>query len=117
MFVTFSPEELEALRRFDAEIDAAPMEYEDFLISDFVEALLFPDREPEQVKRRGCKRREYEQHRERYLAYNREYRATHQEAEKARKRAWYQANRERVLAQQQDYRRRRSNGPRSKGRG
>ena len=60
MFLTFTPEELEELRRFDAEIDVAPMEYEDYLISDFVEALLFPERERERAKRRERERRAYE---------------------------------------------------------
>lgn len=97
MFVIFTPAELEELRRFDAEVDAAPMEYENFLISEFIDSLLFPERE------RKCQ--SYERCRERYLQYQSKYRATHQEEERARKRAWYQANRDRVAAQQKAYHR------------
>lgn len=104
MFLTFTPEELEELRRFDAEVDAAPMEHEDFLISDFVEALLFPERERARAKQRAESRRRYEHRKEKARAYDREYQAAHREEVAARKRAWYQANRERVLAQQKAYR-------------
>lgn len=93
MFLTFTPEELEELRRFDAEIDAAPMEYEDYLISNFVEALLFPERERERAKRRERERRTYERDAEKRRQYQREYRAAHKEEAAARKRAYYEANR------------------------
>ena len=108
MFLTFTPEELEELRRFDAEIDAAPMEYEDYLISDFVEALLFPDRERRRAQRREHDRRTYEREAEKRRQYQREYRAAHKEGEAAKRHAYYEANRERILAQQREYRRRKA---------
>lgn len=108
MLLTFTSEELEELRRFDAEIDAAPMEYEDYLLSDFVEALLFPEREQERAKRREYSRQTYERDAEKRRQYQREYRAAHKEEAAARKRAYYEANRGRVLAQQREYRRRKA---------
>ncbi len=108
--MTFTPEELEELRRYDALIDAAPMTYKDYLLSDFVEALLFPEREYERKKQREAARRRYERRKEAVSAYGKEYRAAHKEQEAARKRAWYQANRERILAQQRDYRRSKAGG-------
>ena len=102
--MTFTPAELEELRRFDAEVDAAPMEYEDFLISELIDDLLFP----EQRRKRERSHQSYERCRERCLQYGKEYRATHQEEERARKQAWYQANRERVAAQQKAYHRRKA---------
>lgn len=102
--MTFTPEEREELRRYDAMIDAAPMTYEDYQLSDFVEALLFPERERARAKQRTAARRRYERRKEKARAYDREYQAAHREEVAARKRAWYQANRERVLAQQRAYR-------------
>lgn len=104
MFLTFTLAELEELRRIDAETDAAPMTYEDFMISELVDDLLFSEKKQE--RERG--HQSYERYREWYLAYGRAYRATHQEQEKARKKAWYQANRERVAAQQKAYRQRKA---------
>ena len=43
--MAFTEKELEELRRFDALIDAAPMTYQDYIISDFVEGILFPEQE------------------------------------------------------------------------
>ena len=108
VFLTFTPEELEELRRFDAEVDAAPMTYEDYQISDFVEQLLFPERLFERARWREYKRRTYERDGEKRRQYQREYRAAHKEEAAARKRVYYEANRERVLAQQRDYRRRKA---------
>lgn len=70
MFVTFTQEELEDLRRYDAEIDTSPMSYKDFLISQFVDDLLFPDRKRERER----SHQDYERYREWYAAYGREYR-------------------------------------------
>lgn len=100
MFVTFTSEELEELRRFDAEIDAAPMTFEDYQISDFVEDLLFPGQKRS--------RQSYDRYREWYIAYGREYRTAHQEEERRRKQRWYQENKERVRAQQRAYRQRKA---------
>jgi len=58
------------------------MTHRDYLLSDFVEALLFPEREREREKQR----------------------------EAARKRAWYQENRERVLAKQCEERKQKISG-------
>lgn len=102
--MTFTSEELEELRRYDTMIDAAPMTYEDYQLSDFVEALLFPERERARAKQRAESRRRYERRKEKARAYDREYQAAHREEVAARKRAWYQANRGRVLAQQKAYR-------------
>ena len=108
MFLTFTPEELEELRRFNAEIDAAPMTYEDYQISAFVEALLFPDRERRRAQRREHDRRTYEREAEKRRQYQREYRAVHKEDEAAKRHSYYEANRERILAQQREYRRRKA---------
>ncbi len=110
MRTTFTPEELEELRRFDSLIDAAPMTHRDYLLSDFVEALLFPEREREREKKREAAHRRYERRKEAVSAYGREYRASHKQQEAARKRAWYQENRERILAQQREYRRSKAGG-------
>lgn len=108
MEALFSPEELEELRRVDAEIDAAPLDYEDWKAVELVEALLFPERERERAKRREYSRRTYERNAEKIKQYSREYYQVHWEEIRAHKRAWYQANRERILAQQREYRRRKS---------
>lgn len=100
----FTPEELEELRRFDAEIDAAPLNFEDWKTIELVEALLSPDCDRERAKRREYNRRYYEHAKEKRRQYSRKYRAAHRESEAERKKAWYQANRGRVLAQQKAYR-------------
>lgn len=102
----FTPEELEELRRVDAEIDAAPFDYADWKAVELAEALLFPERE--RVKQREYSRRFYARNAEKVKQYSREYYQAHREEIRARKRAWYQAGRERILAQQKEYRRRKS---------
>lgn len=99
---TFTPEELDELRRFDAEVDAAPMTYEDWKTLDLVEDLLFPER----ARQREASRRKYERSRERALSYSKEYSEAHKAEIAARKKAWYIANRERVAAQQKAYQQR-----------
>lgn len=98
--MAFTEKELEELRRFDALIDAAPMTYQDYIISDFVEGILFP----EQEKRRETARCRYRRRKDQAKAYAQAYQAAHREEVAARKKAWYQANRERILASQKERR-------------
>lgn len=106
----FTPEELEELKAFDAEVDAMELTYEDYLFEDFVDSLLFPEKAAESVKRKT-------RYRERIAAkkkdgtyeavarkYKEEYAKKDKAAERERKREWYRRNKERVALQQRDYR-------------
>ena len=106
----FSPEELEELRKFDSEIDAAEMTEEDYKISDFVDELLFPERAKKNARSRSAyaerKRAQiesgtYETVRQ---GYKKAYAAKDKDKERERKRRWYQENKGRVHAQQRAYR-------------
>lgn len=48
--MAFTEKELEELRRFDALIDASPMTYRDYIISDFIEDILFPELEKQRAE-------------------------------------------------------------------
>lgn len=101
---SFTPEELEELKRIDAELDAAPLTLEDYEAQEFVDDLLFPEKAKERAKNTESKRRYYERNKEKILAYHNARREADPEKEAARKRAWYQANKDRVIAQQREYR-------------
>ena len=60
---SFTAEELEELRRFDAEVDAAEMAEEDYGVTGLVDDLLFPQK----AKERERKRAYYLANRERIL--------------------------------------------------
>lgn len=92
----FTPEELEALRRYDALVDESPMTCEDWKALALVEDLLFPER----VAVRKVNHARYLRRKEAMAARGKAYREANREREAARKRAYYQANREQVLATQ-----------------
>ena len=48
--MAFTEKELEELRRFNALIDASPMTYRDYIISDFIEDILFPELEKQRAE-------------------------------------------------------------------
>ena len=98
--MAFTEKELKELRRFDALIDASPMTYRDYIISDFIEDILFPELE----KQRAEAYRRYQRRKNQAKAYAEAYQAAHREEVVARKKAWYQANRERILARQKERR-------------
>ena len=107
----FTPEELEELRRFDAEIDAAEITDEDYRISDLIDSLL---EEPERKRTNERKRAAYNQKKQEIVDeggeealkafFKSEYAKTDKEVERERKRKWYQENKDRIRAQQKAYR-------------
>lgn len=97
---SFTAEELEELRRFDAEVDAAEMAEEDYGVTGLVDDLLFPQK----AKERERKRAYYLANRERILEKDRARREAQPEKEAARKARWYQENKARIAAHQREYR-------------
>lgn len=104
----FTAEELEELRKFDAEVDEADLTYEDYLLEDLVEDILFPEKAEERERRHEYRKakREKVPVAERKRREKEAYAKRDKEAEKARKREWYRKNKERILLQQKDYRER-----------
>lgn len=102
----FTPEELEELRRFDEEVDASDLTYEDYLLEDLVEDLLFPHRVV--VRKKNVERHKREtaskSPEELKQKYKAEYAKKDKEAERRRKQEWYRKNKERIALQQRDYR-------------
>ena len=96
----FSAEELAELARIDAEIDAAPLTDADYRASEFVDTLLFPEREKARARNRAYAAR----NREKEAARVAEWTAAHKAEVAARKKAWYAANKARIAAQQKAYR-------------
>ena len=102
----FTAEELEELRRFDEEVDKAGLTYEDYLIEDMVEELLFPEKVKEHRKmvekyRRQVANKDPEELKAKRKA---DYAKKDKEAERKRKQEWYKKNRERIRLQQAEYR-------------
>ena len=93
---TYTPEELEELRRFDALVDESPMTCEDWKALALVEDLLFPER----VAARKANYARYLRRKEAMAVHGKAYREANREREAARKRAYYLENREQVLATQ-----------------
>lgn len=93
---TFTPEELEELRRYDALVDESPMTCEDWKALTLVEDLLFPER----VAVRKANHARYLRRKEAMAAHGKTYREANREREAARKMAYYLANREQILATQ-----------------
>lgn len=100
----FTPEELEELRAFDAMVDDEPMTLAEYEALDFIEGLLFPEKEPDREKDRARRRAYYESHREECLEACRVYHEKHKDEISARKARWYQENKDRILAKQREYR-------------
>lgn len=104
----FTAQELEELKRFDAEVDESELTYEDFLLEDLVEDLLFPEKVVERKK--GIEKRERAKEAQKKAGvdlskkYKEDYAKLDKEAERKRKREWYRRNKERVALQQRDYR-------------
>ena len=101
----FTPEELEELKRIDAELDAMPVTPAEYAALDFIEELLFPEKAAARKEKDRARRRTYyEEHREECLEVGRAYYREHKDEIAARKARWYQANKGRVNAQQREYR-------------
>ena len=81
----FTREELEELRRFDAEVDEAPLTLQDYRQSAELDREVLLDRKDNAHRRVAAQKKAYyEANRERVAA---------------QQKAWYEANRERVAAQ------------------
>lgn len=101
----FTPEELEELKRIDAELDAMPVTPAEYAALEFIEELLFPEKATARKEKDRARRRSYyEEHREECLEVGRAYYQEHKEEIAARKARWYQANKGRVNSQQREYR-------------
>lgn len=101
----FTAEELEELKRIDAELDSQPITMAEYEAMDLIEELLFPEKFTEKKERvRARRRAHYEEHREEHLEACRAYYAAHKEEIAARKARWYQENKERLRIQQREYR-------------
>ena len=95
----WTPEELEAMRQADAEIEA------DFVLSHD-EVVAARERDRAALGRHGpsAKRRAYyETHKEQIVAYKRAYYETHKEQIAASQRAYYEANKEQIAAYKRAY--------------
>ncbi len=101
----FTPEELEELRRFDEMVDREKLSYEDYVLEDLVDDILFPHEAAKRAKRAAARkaRREKKTREELHREYREDYAKRDKEAERARKREWYKKNRDRVRAQQKAY--------------
>lgn len=101
----FTPEELEELKRIDAELDAQPVTQAEYDALEFIEELLFPEKtSARKEKDRARRRAYYEAHREECLEAGRAYYAEHKDEIAARKARFYQENKERITAKQREYR-------------
>ena len=86
----FTREELEELKRFDAEVDKAPLTLQDYHQSAELDREVLLDRKDNAHRRVAAQKKAYyEANRERVAA---------------QQKAWYEANRERVAAQKKAYR-------------
>lgn len=109
MVSTFTAEELLELRKYDEEVDAADLSYDDYLSEDFVEDLLFPEkaqmREKRKEYRKECESRaksdgtydEQKKKRSKYAKANKDKIRAYQHE-------WYLKNKERIALQQREYR-------------
>jgi len=101
----FTPEELEELKRIDAELDTLPVTPAEYAALELIEELLFPEKATARKEKDRARRRSYyEKHREEGLEAGRAYYQEHKEEIAARKARWYQANKDRINAQQREYR-------------
>lgn len=101
----FTPEELEELKRIDAELDAQPVTPAEYAALEFIEELLFPEKATARKEKDRIRRRSYyEEHREECLEVGRAYYQEHKDEIAARKARWYQENKPRISAQHREYR-------------
>ena len=97
----FTREELEELKRFDAEVDKAPLTLQDYHQSAELDREVLHDRKDNAHRRIAAQQKAwYEANRERVAAQQKAYREANRERIAAQKKAYYEANRERVAAQQ-----------------
>lgn len=103
--IGFTPEELEEMRRADAEIDAEDInDFEQMRESRIRDREIKNAAAPESVRReRERARARYAENRDKNLARERERRRTHREYFAAKGKAYYEANREYILARQKAY--------------
>ena len=105
----FTPEELEELRRADAEIDASfdGLTQEEYRTSAKIEAgIRYDQKDRKGQERAAYQRAYYEANREEIAAYQRAYREANREERAAYQRAYREANREEIAAYQREKRRR-----------
>lgn len=108
MAIRWTPEELEAMRLWDEEIDNGPATLEEYELSRFVDELI----DPETAKRKEKNRQRVRERRARMTPEQRaaeakcfrEYYQNHKKAIAQRKAEWYQRNKERIQLQQREYR-------------
>ena len=97
----FTREELEELKRFDAEVDKAPLTLQDYHQSAELDREVLHDRKDNAHRRIAAQQKAwYEANRERVAAQQKAYREANRERIAAQKKAYREANRERVAAQQ-----------------
>ena len=97
----FTREELEELRRFDAEVDEAPLTLQDYRQSAELDREVLHDRKDNAHRRVAAQQKAYrEANRERVAAQKKAYREANRERVAAQQKAYREANRERVAAQQ-----------------
>ena len=97
----FTREELEELRRFDAEVDEAPLTLQDYRQSAELDREVLLDRKDNAHRRVAAQQKAYrEANRERVAAQKKAYREANRERVAAQQKAYREANRERVAAQQ-----------------
>ena len=101
---TFTPEELEWIKKVDAELDTKPLTLADYEAADIIEDLLFPEKAGDKEKVRARHRAYYWAHRDDSLEHSRAYYEEHKEEIAARKARWYQENKAVINARQREYR-------------
>lgn len=103
----FTPEELEELRRFDAEIDAQPITMKDYKLSREIDHIARTGEPPKpqktSAKRQAYQKAYYAANRERILEYGRRYKEEHREERRLYFRAYHTAYRERHRENQRRY--------------
>ena len=104
----FTPEELAEMAAADAEIDAAPLAQEDYLLSAELDRDARRQRlDNKQREIAAHQRAYYEANREEIAAKKRAYREANREEIAAKKRAYYEANREQYNTYMREYRQKR----------
>ena len=100
----FTPEELEELKRIDAELDAVPVsneEVQESLRRDRAAAFAAKDNKRAKVAER--QRRYREANKEKVAEYQRRYREANKEKVAEYQRRYYEANKEKVAERQRQY--------------
>ena len=105
----FTPEELEELRRADAELDEEFVQTQEEINESRKRdrAVAFSRKDDRERRYAENKRAYYEANREKIAEYHRAYREANREKIAENKRAYFKANREKWNAYQREYRRKR----------